>query len=106
MALWVSPAATPNNLLELLQKRGLRCRKHFPAMLRRLDKARSRPKSVPTGLEIRRVTNLNDYDDTPYPANRHCGVFDTGRHENRKAVLRKLKPVMSDLPPMPSGPSQ
>jgi len=37
MGLWVTQAATPETLPQLLRDRGLRCRKHFPAMLRDLS---------------------------------------------------------------------
>ena len=34
---WVSPLSTPPDLTALLSSHGLRCRKHFPAMIRALD---------------------------------------------------------------------
>src|SRR5580765_7573723 len=61
MALWISPAATPDNLPELLQARRLRCQKYFPAMARVLDTAPRLSKSLPDRLEIRRVENLDQF---------------------------------------------
>jgi GNAT superfamily N-acetyltransferase len=67
MALWISPAATPASLPDLLQTRGLRCRKYFPAMVRML--AVHKPvRSVPGAVEIRPVTNVAEYEQTPHPA--------------------------------------
>ena len=55
MGLWMSPAATPETLSELLKARALRCRKRFPAMWRDLSKPIPRP-TAPTGVTIRPVT--------------------------------------------------
>jgi ribosomal protein S18 acetylase RimI-like enzyme len=68
MALWISPAATPDSLPELLQARGLRCQKYFPAMIRTLGNAPRSSKRAPAGLEIRPVTSLDEFEDIPYPA--------------------------------------
>jgi GNAT superfamily N-acetyltransferase len=67
MALWVSPSATPPHLSALLKARGLRCQRHFPAMLRQLD---SQPAylSPPTGVDIRRVLEVTAFQATPHPA--------------------------------------
>jgi len=67
MAMWVSPLATPTNLPDLLAARRLRCRKHFPAMLRVLNQRLSRLSRV-VGLQIRSVIDMNDFLDTAYPA--------------------------------------
>jgi GNAT superfamily N-acetyltransferase len=66
MALWISPSATPDNLAELLKARKLRCRQHFPAMLRHLS-ASTRALERP-GLEIRRVESIDEFERTPHPA--------------------------------------
>ena len=67
MALSISPAATPDNLAELLKARKLRCRQHFPAMLRHLS-ASTRVLERPAGLEIRRVASIDEFERTPHPA--------------------------------------
>jgi ribosomal protein S18 acetylase RimI-like enzyme len=67
MALWVSPSATPGNLTELLQARRMRCQKYYPAMLRTLRLAAS-SRATPTGLVIRRVRDVAEYEKAPYPA--------------------------------------
>jgi ribosomal protein S18 acetylase RimI-like enzyme len=67
MAMWVSPLATPVDFPKLLAARQLRCRKHFPAMLRMLDR-RVSPLSRVAGLEIRSVMDINEFVETPYPA--------------------------------------
>jgi GNAT superfamily N-acetyltransferase len=67
MAMWVSPLATPVTLPDLLTARRLRCRKHFPAMLRVLKRPVSRLSRV-AGLQIRSVIDMNDFADTAYPA--------------------------------------
>jgi GNAT superfamily N-acetyltransferase len=67
MAMWVSPLATPVTLPDLLRARRLRCRKHFPAMLRVLSTPVPRLSRV-AGLEIRPVVDVNDFADPPYPA--------------------------------------
>ena len=67
MALWISPAATPDTLPALLHDRELRCRKHFPAMVRTL-RHRVRLPTPPDGLEIRAVRTLDEYERLPYPS--------------------------------------
>ena len=67
MALWISPAATPDNLAGLLKARKLRCRQHFPAMLRHLS-APARVLEQPAGLEIRRVVSIDEFERIPHPA--------------------------------------
>ena len=67
MALWISPSATPDNLSELLKARRLRCRQHFPAMLRHLT-ASTRSQERPAALEIRRVENVEEFERIPHPA--------------------------------------
>lgn len=48
---WVSPLSTPADLRQRLTGHGLRCRKHFPAMLR--DVAGTNPSLIaPAGLDI------------------------------------------------------
>ena len=83
MALWVSPAATPDNLTELLKGKGLRCRQHFPAMLRYLS-ASTRPRKGPAGLEIRRVKNVEEFERVRHPA---IGPLTTPL---RRAALQRL----------------
>jgi GNAT superfamily N-acetyltransferase len=67
MALWLSPGATPPNITELLTQRRLRCRGHFPAMVRQLGHRthRSRPSKQ---LDIRPVRDLEDFANTPHPS--------------------------------------
>ena len=67
MGLWVSPAATPDTLPDLLKARSLRCRKRFPAMLRDLSRA-TRPAPVPSGITIRAVTHMEPFRATPHPS--------------------------------------
>ena len=67
MGLWVSPAATPRNLAELLTARRFRCRKYYPAMLRNLTRRIAAP-SRPSGLEIRRVRDWAEFEKTGYPS--------------------------------------
>ena len=66
MALWISPAATPTTLPDLLKARGLRCRKHFPAMVRPLR--RRLAGAVPRGIDIRLVTDMTEFEHAPHPA--------------------------------------
>jgi GNAT superfamily N-acetyltransferase len=67
MGLWVSPAATPDTLPDVLKARGLRCRKRFPAMLRDLSEAGSRI-PAPSGITIRAVTDMESFRTTPHPS--------------------------------------
>jgi GNAT superfamily N-acetyltransferase len=67
MGLWVSPAATPHDLPQLLQARRLRCRHHFPAM--RWDRATAPPpRARPAGVRIQEITSLDDLGGRPHPA--------------------------------------
>jgi GNAT superfamily N-acetyltransferase len=67
MGLWVSPAATPGNLEQLLRARRLNCRKRFPAMVRDLEEpTASRP--MPRGLTIHRVQDPWEFETTPHPS--------------------------------------
>ena len=66
VAFWMAPAATPDNLSTVLKRHGLRCKIYFPAMLRALGAAVSRPKM--RGLDIRRVESLDEFERTPHPA--------------------------------------
>jgi GNAT superfamily N-acetyltransferase len=90
MALWVSPAATPDNLSALLHARGLRCRKHFPAMVRTLDNALRLPKPLPDGLEVRRVNDLDQFERVPYPA---IGPLTT---DLRRIAFDRLRRLLAD----------
>ena len=77
VAFWIAPAASPDDLSALLARHGLRCQKHFPAMVRSL---RSRPEPQPEvrGLNIRRVESLDEFKSTriqlsdrrPHPCDR------------------------------------
>jgi len=67
MALWLAPATTPADLPHLLQARGLRCQKYFPAMLRNL-RAPAQPRALPRGLEIRPITDASEFERVPHPA--------------------------------------
>jgi ribosomal protein S18 acetylase RimI-like enzyme len=89
MALWISPAATPEGLPELLRARRLRCQKYFPAMLRTLaDTTVSR--AFPSGLEIRRVLDVTEYEKTPHPA---IGQLTTSL---RRQAFERLRALLSD----------
>jgi predicted N-acetyltransferase YhbS len=83
MALWLSPSATPDNLAELLKARKLRCRQHFPAMLRQLS-ASTRRLERPAGLEIRRVESVDEFQQIPHPA---IGPLTTPM---RRAALQRI----------------
>jgi GNAT superfamily N-acetyltransferase len=67
MGLWVSPAATPDTLPELLKARGLRCRKRFPAMLRDLKISKPLVKA-PAGITIRPVDDVDLFRTIPHPS--------------------------------------
>jgi GNAT superfamily N-acetyltransferase len=86
MALWISQLATPANLPELLAARRLRCRKHFPGMLRVLNERVPRLPRV-SGLEIRPVANMNEFADTPYPS---IGPLTTTLRQQAFARLQAL----------------
>jgi GNAT superfamily N-acetyltransferase len=89
MALWISPAATPANLSALLTARGLRCRKHFPAMVRHLSSRRP-SRALPDGVSIRVVEDVKEFKQMPHPA---IGPLTTPL---RRAALRRLAALTSD----------
>ena len=89
MALWISPAATPANLPDLLQTRGLRCQKYFPAMVRDLT-ARVPPRSIAADLEIRSVTDVTEYEQHPHPA---IGAITTPL---RRRALERLRALVTE----------
>ena len=67
MGLWISPAATPDNLEELLRARRLNCRKRFPAMVR--DLAEHHPaRAMPPGLTMRAIEDPSEFERTPHPS--------------------------------------
>jgi GNAT superfamily N-acetyltransferase len=84
MGLWVSPAATPSNLSDLLRARRLRCRKRFPAMVRTLNKTSAR-KSPSDGLQIRPVDDPDQFEKTPHPS---VGPVTTPLRRRRLESLR------------------
>jgi GNAT superfamily N-acetyltransferase len=67
MGLWISPAATPDNLEELLRARRLNCRKRFPAMVRDLAEPHAM-RATPPGLAIRPVEDPSEFERTPHPS--------------------------------------
>jgi ribosomal protein S18 acetylase RimI-like enzyme len=92
MALWISPSATPADLPTLLQARKLRCRSHFPAMLRTLRRV-TPGASVPAGIEIRAAIDVDEYERTPHPA---IGPITTPL---RRQALERLRALVDE----PSG---
>jgi len=92
MALWISPMATPDNLPALLTARRLRCQKYFPAMIRHLADD-GPPRTIPTGLKIRRVVDVAEYERTPHPG---IGTLTTPL---RRQMFERLKALVSN----PSG---
>jgi ribosomal protein S18 acetylase RimI-like enzyme len=89
MALWISPCATPENLSEVLKARGLRCQKYFPAMVRHL--AASTPvRSLPEGVDIRVLEDVEEFTKTPHPA---IGPLTTPL---RRAALQRVEALISD----------
>jgi len=92
MALWISPAATPADIADLLTTRRLRCRKYFPAMMRTLAD-RVAPVRPPQRLVVRRVTDPEEFRKTPHPA---IGPLTT---ELRRKAFDRLRALASD----PSG---
>ena len=91
MGLWVSLAATPGTLPDLLKARGLRCRKRFPAMVRDLSKAMPPPKA-PAGVTIRPVTDVDRFRTTPHPS---IGPLTTPL---RRAAFESLRAVVRGEP--------
>jgi GNAT superfamily N-acetyltransferase len=89
MALWISPSATPANIADLLTARRLRCRKHFPAMIRDLAD-RVPAHSAPKALRMERVTNLSEFDAAPHPA---IGRLTT---QLRRQAFERLSALLSD----------
>jgi GNAT superfamily N-acetyltransferase len=67
MGLWLSPDATPSTLPFLLRARGFRCRKHFPAMVRRLAEALA-PLTEPGDLVIEQVREVDRFEETAHPS--------------------------------------
>jgi GNAT superfamily N-acetyltransferase len=67
MGLWISPAATPDNLDVLLRARRLHCRKRFPAMVRDLTEPHPL-RAIQPGLSIRAVLDPSEFEKTPHPS--------------------------------------
>lgn len=67
MGLWVSPLATPDNLTRLLADCGLRCKKHFPAMVRTLNDSDAEGPDE-SNIAIRRVLDAAPFEQTAHPA--------------------------------------
>jgi GNAT superfamily N-acetyltransferase len=89
MALWISPAATPTNITDLLTERRLRCRKYFPAMTRNLAD-RQTPFHQTKPLIIRRVSDLAEFQRTPHPA---IGALTT---QLRRQAFDRLRALLSE----------
>ena len=92
MGLWVSPAATPADLTRWLQSRRMRCRKHFPAMVRTLSDPANAIR-VPSGLTIRQVRDVDEFASEPHPA---IGPATTTL---RKAAIARLRALVADTSP-------
>jgi len=92
MGLWISPAATPTNIADLLTERRLRCQKYFPAMVRSLADPQASFQQ-PKQLIIRRVDDLAKFCKTPHPA---IGPLTT---QLRRNAFERLRALLSD----PSG---
>jgi ribosomal protein S18 acetylase RimI-like enzyme len=90
MALWVGPAATPINLTDMLKARGLRCQKYYPAMVRSLSGVSAIGAIVTSGLEIRRVDDVNVFRKTPHPS---IGPITTAL---RRQALERLRSLIAD----------
>ena len=91
MGLWISPAATPVDLQRRLETRRLRCRKHFPAMVRRLTRPAKKSASLP-GLTIQQVRDVDEFASTPHPA---IGLPTTPL---RKVALARLRALVAAQP--------
>ncbi len=91
MGLWVTPAATPETLPDLLKARGLRCRKRFPAMQRDLSKTMPQLKA-PAGVTIRPVTDADQFRTTPHPS---IGPLTTPL---RRAAFESLRDIVRGEP--------
>jgi GNAT superfamily N-acetyltransferase len=89
MALWVSPSARPADVATLLGERKLRCRKHFPAMMRDLSDRAPRRERI-KGLTIRPVADLGEYEKTPHPA---IGPLNTPL---RRSAFERLRALVSE----------
>ena len=66
MGMWLFPAATPVNLPAVLRARRFRCRKYYPAMLRRL--AKGRRSSQPAGITIEPLSDVTEFRKQAYPS--------------------------------------
>ncbi len=91
MGLWVTPAATPETLPDLLKARGLRCRKRFPAMQRDLSKTMPLLKA-PAGVTIRPVADVDRFRTTPHPS---IGPLTTPL---RRAAFESLRAIVRGEP--------
>jgi ribosomal protein S18 acetylase RimI-like enzyme len=91
MGLWISPAARPVGLATLLQSRKMRCRKHFPAMVRSLADPVNALR-MPTGLTIRPVCDVDEFETTAHPA---IGLPTTTL---RKSALLRLRALVAASP--------
>jgi GNAT superfamily N-acetyltransferase len=92
MGLWVSPAATPDNLEDLLRARRLNCRKRFPAMVRDLAEPHA-ARPVPRGLTILRVQDPSEFEKAPHPS---IGPITTPR---RRQMLDGFTARLLAVPP-------
>jgi ribosomal protein S18 acetylase RimI-like enzyme len=90
MALWVGPATTPHNLTDLLKARGLRCQKYYPAMVRSLSDVSTIGARPVTGLEIRRVEDVNVFRTKTHPS---IGPISTAL---RRQALERLRALTED----------
>jgi GNAT superfamily N-acetyltransferase len=66
MGLWVSPLATPQTITRLVADCGLRCKKYFPAMVRRLSEFPPRPDD--RAIAIDRIREVAQFEATAHPA--------------------------------------
>ena len=66
MGMWLFPAATPGRLPALLRARRFRCRKYYPAMLRRLTRRGGSPHQ--TDLDVERLRDVADLRGGLYPS--------------------------------------
>ena len=84
MGLWVSPAATPEDLPALLRGRRLHCRKHFPAMVKHLVAGADVP-SRGSGVTCRTIEDPDEFLATPHPS---IGPITTPLRRQALASLR------------------
>jgi GNAT superfamily N-acetyltransferase len=80
MGMWVSPLATPTDLVRFLAARRLHCRKHFPAMIRNVDASPPRP-DPPAGVEIRPL--------------REAALLDPVTTSRRRCELERLRVLLA-----------